>query len=286
MKELDVMAHRLLGIGTLAGALIALVGLISDHPARDHQADAPAYVNGQAISPLHIQEIAEKLPPSLSAEERYGRALEQAINDILLLQAAEELDLSETDTDIQTAIIQNLVERYAYLDGVLPASEAEIEKFYTEAAPQFAPVKAIRIEHIFVSRGEEADARLSVIRSAIMTGESFKEIATRLGDPSPINFPRALMSMAQLNQMLPPALFQYILRLKSGAVTDAIETKQGWMFIHIAERETGAVPTLDEIRPTLEDALIQKILRDTQLTHIERLKQQAEIEIRRDANYE
>ena len=306
MKDIDHMAHRLLGIGALAGTLIALTGLISDKPDQRYVAEAVAYVNGAPISEADIALIAERLPDSLSQNERRARALELQIENVLLLQEAEKLSLVDEDADVQTAIMNNLIRRYAYLDERLPISEAALEQFYAENKDQFGVVKALRLEQIFVARSQprgeqldeqedaqanaQADAssneRLGVIRSAIMAGESFNAIADRLGDPSPLNFPRGLVGTNQLSRILPAPLYQYVVRLQSGAVTDAIETKQGWVFLHIAERQTDAAPPLTEIRPNLIEAMEQYILQDTRSARIEDLKQNTSIRFQDDTAHE
>lgn len=294
MKDIDHMAHRLLGIGALAGTLIALTGLISDKPDQRYVAEAVAYVNGAPISEADIALIAERLPDSLSQTERRARALELQIENVLLLQEAEQLSLVGEDTDVQMAIMNNLIRRYAYLDERLPISEAALEQFYAENKDQFSVVRALRLEQIFVARSEPSDEkldtssneRLGVIRSAVMAGQSFTAIADRLGDPSPLNFPRGLVATNQLSRILPAPLYQYVVRLQAGAVTDAIETKQGWVFLHIAERQTDAAPPLSEIRPNLIEAMEQYILKDTRSARIEDLKKHSSIHFQDDTAHE
>lgn len=279
MKETDQLAHRLLAVGVLAGALIALIGLISDKPTQIYGGDALAYVNGAAITDETVNAIIERLPKSLTADEQRRQALDRAIEDTLLIQAAQALNLADNSRDVHEAMINNLVQRYAYLDGRLPIAEADLEAFYAETSTQFAPVKGMRIEQIFIARSSDASDRLSVVRSAIMAGESFTAIAQRLGDASPINFPRSLISPAQLGQILPGPLYQYVMRLRASAVTDAIETKQGWVFLHIAERQIGAPPALEAIRQNLYEALTQKILAETRAAHLDSLMKQANIDV-------
>jgi hypothetical protein len=135
---------RLLAVGMLVGAALAVYFIVRLPESREPTADAVAWVSDRPISRASyesaLQAVAsDRKGGTLRADDR-ERVLERLIDQELLIDRAIELGLHERDPQIRnqlvTAMIDFLVRRAE--DEAAAVSETELRAFYQTEGFRFA----------------------------------------------------------------------------------------------------------------------------------------------------
>jgi peptidyl-prolyl cis-trans isomerase SurA len=68
--------------------------------------------------------------------------------------------------------------------------------------------------------------------------------------------------------------------MKTGEVSDAIRTKQGFVLLKVSEHTPAGIATLKEAEPKIQDALYYEKLQPALRTYLTKLREDAYIEIK------
>ena len=238
---------RLLLVLLTAVALPVLaqnIAVVNDKPVPSSRVDAmlkQALAQGQKDSPELRAMIKEEL-----------------INREILIQEADKLGLgksADTKAQIENArqsiLIGALVKDYLKKSPVADADvKAEYERFKAQTGD-----KEYRARHILVEKEDEAKAIIAKLKA----GAKFEELAKQSKDTG------SAANGGDLDWASPASFVKpfsdAMTALQKGALTEtAVKTQFGFHIIRLDDTRAAKVPTLDEIKPQISEALQQKKL--------------------------
>lgn len=269
----------------------ALAGLILSTPvyAQDQQepaADATeaavnydastvlATVNGTEITLGHLVLLRSRLPQQfqqIPADVLFPNLLNQMIDQTLLA------DTKSTSPDDDPLDIRLLLENerrgslanLAVQDIISePLDEAAVQAAYDEQFADFEPEPEYRAAHILVDSEEKAKELLAQINDGADFAEVAKENST---DGSAAQ--GGELGWFGLGRMV-PEFEEAVVGMKPGEVAGPVQTQFGWHLIKLEETRDSTAPTLEEVRPQIEDQLRQQQVQDA----IAELRDGAEID--------
>lgn len=213
-----------------------------------------ATVNGTEITLGNLIAMATVLPQEyqqLPDEILFNGMLDQIIQqELLATEAASEMN------SLREIGLEN--ERRAYLAASMvnevanaAISDVELQAAYDDIFAEMDPATEYNASHILVNSMEEADELVALLDE----GADFAELAAeRSTGPSGPN--GGQLGWFAQGMMVPP-FEEAVMALEVGEVSAPVETQFGWHVIILNDQRTEEFPTLDELRPDLEDTVRQ-----------------------------
>ena len=269
----------------------ALAGLILSTPvyAQDQQepaADATeaaanydattvlATVNGTEITLGHLILLRSRLPQQfqqIPADVLFPNLLNQMIDQTLL---ADTESTSQDDDPLDIRLLLENERRGALanlaVQGIIsePLDEAAVQAAYDEQFADFEPEPEYRAAHILVDSEDKAKELLAQINDGADFAEVAKENST---DGSAAQ--GGELGWFGLGRMV-PEFEEAVVAMKPGDVAGPVQTQFGWHLIKLEETRDSTAPTLEEVRPQIEDQIRQQQVQDA----IAELRDGAEID--------
>jgi peptidyl-prolyl cis-trans isomerase C len=256
LQELRALTAQLRA-GVIIGTLVAASSAAFAQNA--------AVVNGKPVPKARVDAVITSLvaqgQPRTPEMEKMVR--EEMINREIMMQEAERRGISnneEVRTQLemgrQAVIIRALFADFQKKSPISPSEvQAEYDKFKAQSAD-----KEYRARHILVEKEDEAAAIVAQIKG----GQKFEDIAKKAskdpgsgangGDldwaPAAAYVPEFSAAMAALNK---------------GQMTDkAVKSQFGFHIIRLDDVRATKVPTLEEVKPQIEQQLGQRKLQEFQ----------------------
>jgi peptidyl-prolyl cis-trans isomerase C len=222
------------------------------------------------------QEVQARL-----AEVRQQFANEQAFTNAL---KERNLDLTQFTADTRSDLtVGKLVDAEAA--GVPPAPDSETRAFYDQNPDQFKQPEMVRASHILARADEaagaeakaQAKAKMQGVLKELRSGADFAEMARKHSDDG------SAEAGGDLNYFGPgqmvPAFEQAAFALKSGHLSDIVETPFGYHIIKVTDRKPGRTVPYDEVKAQIANYLQQQQQREKADALVDRLRAKAKIEI-------
>ncbi|MFJ3054344.1 peptidylprolyl isomerase [Herbaspirillum sp. NPDC087042] len=237
--------------------LLVLLFAIASIPAF---AQNLAVVNGKAIpssrADLMIKQMTAQGQPD--SPQLRGAVKEELINREILMQEADKQGLANS-TDVknqlelarQSIVIRALIADYLKKNPVSDADiKAEYDKFKAQAGD-----KEYHARHILEDKKEDAEAIIAKLKA----GTKFEDLAKQSKDTG------SAANGGDLDWATPASFVKpfsdAMVALKKGDVTQTpVQTQFGWHVIKLEDVRPAKVPTLDEVKPQIAEALQQKKL--------------------------
>lgn len=187
----------------------------------------------------------------------------------------------DTRRDLVIArMLQNEVEPNA---AVKPE---QVDDFYAKNPEQFAEGEKVRASHILISADKGADAktraaaraRAESILKDVKAGKDFAALAKQHSQDPGSGAQGGDLGFFEQGQMVGPfndAAFS----MKPGTTSDLVETDFGFHIIKVVDRQAGRTVPLTEVRPQLEQFLLQQNRREQTNAFISGLRTKGKIEI-------
>ncbi|UGQ48535.1 peptidylprolyl isomerase [Massilia endophytica] len=240
-----------------ASLLLALIAVASA-PAF---AQNVAVVNGKGIPTSRVDAIVKQVvAQGQQADSPQLRDMikKELIGREVMMQEAtkqkfdQNADVKQAIENARQAIIvQALVADYAKKH---PVSDADIKAEYDRFVAQTGD-KEYHVRHILV----ETEAAANDIIAKLKGGAKFEELAKQSKDTGSAN------NGGDLDWATPssfPKIFSdAFVNLKAGQVTEkAVQTPNGFHVIKVDEIRQAKLPTMDEVKPQIQEALMQRKL--------------------------
>ena len=169
----------------------------------------------------------------------------------------------------QTLMIQALLENYFQKN---PISDARLREEYDRQRKligEGASANQYRLSQIIVST--ETDA-LDLIRR-IQKGELFGKLAQEYSIDQASKANGGQIGWVLPSQVVPPVA-NVIVNLNKGAVVNApIQTQGGWVIVKVDDKRPFKLPSFDEAKPQLRQAIVQQYVAET----VKKLRDSAKI---------
>jgi peptidyl-prolyl cis-trans isomerase SurA len=164
------------------------------------------------------------------------------------------------------------------------------QKFYEEHKSDLEQPETIRLSEILVSteakpndpsdeaqRLKAAQAKADDLLAQIRKGAKFEDVAKKNSDG-----PTAAQG-GDLGEFKHGTLAQQIedktFAMKSGEISDVIQTKQGFIILKVTEHHNAGVPAFNEVEPRIQDALYMKKLQPALRDYLTKLREDAFIHV-------
>jgi len=220
-----------------------------------------ATVNGTEITLGHAIVMRDSLPAQyqqLPDDVLMKGVVDQLVDQTLLAQQVSTSP--ETDPLDVRLLLENerrgaLAARVVQERVGAPLDDAEVQTAYDEQLKSFQAQKEFRASHILVaSEAEAAD-----LRAKIEAGEDFAELAKAHSTDPGSGAQGGSLGWFSAGQMV-PEFDAAVAALEPGAVSQPVQTQFGWHVVRLEETRDTTPPTLEQVRPELENALRQQKL--------------------------
>jgi peptidyl-prolyl cis-trans isomerase C len=265
----------------LSGLMATAPVLAQDESAPEAAGDANydastvlATVDGTEITLGNLIVLRGRLPQQYQQvpdEALFPGLLEQLIDQTLL---SREVSNSEADDPAEVKImIEN--ERRGALAGLAineviadPIDDAAVQAAYDEMFADFTPEQEYNASHVLV----EDEAKANELLAEIEGGADFAEVAKENSiDGSAEN--GGDLGWFGKGRMV-PEFENTVTSMETGEVAGPVQTEFGWHIIKLVETRESSPPTLEEVRPQIEDQIRQQQVQE----HIASLREGATIE--------
>lgn len=236
-------------------------------PAAAEQAAKPAdpvvaRVNGGEIRRSDVSRMLAQLPPQVQQmpmEMIFPALVEQLVNQKLVSDAGYKANLQQSqevkdeikraeERAVQRAYIQNQVES--------KITEQRLQDAYKEYVAHNPPQEEVKASHILVE--SEAEAK-SIIDDLAKGGDFAKIAREKSKDPTAAAQGGDLGYFTRETMVEPFANAAF--GMAKGETSKApVQTQFGWHVIRVEDKRTQPQPTLDEVKPQLEQELSKEIV--------------------------
>lgn len=248
-------ARALLALGASAGLALAAAHLLAA-PQSDSELPAGVVARVEGV-PIRSESYA-RLVGALAADRRTPlsdadrwHVLDRLIEEELLVQHAVALGLVESDRrvrgDLVSAVLASIT---AAAEGYEP-DDAALEKFYADNRDYFAQPARLRVQRVFVARGDDLEAareRARRVTERLRAGEPLERVREALGDAVLAPVPDVPLPPAKLREYLGPSALEAALALPEAGVSDPVETPQGFHVLVLVARTDAASSPLAAVR--------------------------------------
>jgi peptidyl-prolyl cis-trans isomerase SurA len=161
----------------------------------------------------------------------------------------------------------------------------EVEKYYNEHKKEYVRPEQVALREILVSTEGKKDAELPDLKKKAETalkrvkdGEDFGEIAKRLSDGSTAKQGGflAVYKRGELAKELEDTVFA----MKKNALTDIIETKQGYLVLQVLERYEEGEQPLSKVENEITEHLYEERMQPKLREYLKTLREQSYVVIK------
>ncbi|MBK4734570.1 peptidylprolyl isomerase [Noviherbaspirillum pedocola] len=219
-----------------------------------------AVVNGKPVPSSRADAMVKQMAAQGQQDTPQLRSMvkEELINREILMQEADRLGLAQS-ADVknqlemarQAIVIRALVADYVKKN---PVSEADMKAEYDKYKAQ-AGDKEYHARHILVDKEEDAKAIIAKLKG----GAKFEDLAKQSKDPGSASKGGEL-DWASPNSFVKP-FSDAMVGLQKGQITETpVHTQFGYHVIKLEDVRPAKVPSYEEVKPQIAEALQQQKL--------------------------
>ena len=233
------------------------------------------FVNGKAIPTSRVDEAVKQLVAAGQGQDspqlRLAIKNEMIAREVLMQEAVKQgydkkPEVKTALDNARQAIVVNQLARDFIAKN--PVTDADIKAEYDRFTKQTGD-KEYHVRHILVDN--EADAKAIIAK--IKGGAKFEELAKQSKDTGTANNGGDLDWASPSS--FPPEFAAGFTGLQKGAVTQTpVKTANGFHVIKLDDTRAAKLPTLEEVKPQIADALAQKKLKAYQDEMVKKAKVQ------------
>jgi peptidyl-prolyl cis-trans isomerase C len=219
-----------------------------------------AVVNGKPVPSSRADAMVKQMAAQGQQDTPQLRSMvkEELINREILMQEADRLGLSQSaevknqlEMARQAIVIRALVADYVKKN---PVSEADMKAEYDKYKAQ-AGDKEYHARHILVEKEDDAKAIIAKLKS----GAKFEDLAKQSKDPGSASRGGDL-DWASPSSFVKP-FSDAMVGLQKGQFTETpVHTQFGWHVIKLEDVRPAKVPSFEEVKPQIAEALQQQKL--------------------------
>jgi len=226
---------------------------------------------GITVDEQVVTEKIDSIKSRFSKDSDFKNALEQ-------MHLSEETLKAQIRKDL---VINKLVE--SNVASKISVSEEEIKAFYDGHPRAFVEPEQVKASHILIKVDAKADEaakadakkKIEELQKRIEKGEDFSALATE-SSQCPSSAKGGDLGFFKRGQMVKP-FEDAAFALKSGELSDIVETRFGYHIIKVVDRKPETVVPLDDIKEKLSQHLKNEKVQKEFLIYLQDLKDKANI---------
>lgn len=232
-----------------------------------------ATVNGKAIHENDIQEYIVENGVSAKLADNRELILNELITRELVLQEAERKGLEKrADVINQLANLRRQVLLQAALNdytATVKINDDEVRRLYEQQLKSFSATE-FKARHILLNSEDDAKKMIQELDK----GADFAELARKNSTGPTASRGGDLGWFAPQNMVKPFA--DAVAAMKKGSYSKApVQTRFGWHVIMLEDTRSAEPPALTDVRPQLEQAIMQQRVRG----YLEELRNKAKVTV-------
>jgi peptidyl-prolyl cis-trans isomerase C len=265
---------------TLAFTALLATSLFWFGPAQaqnkvDVQNKVLAKVNGEAITEADVEMAAEDVGseyPNLTPQGIKDLTLDFLIEMKVVAQKAKTEKIDQSD-DFKRRMIyvqqRVMMQQLMLVEAKKTASDAALKKYYDEQIGQIKPSEEVRARHILVEGEDDAKK----IAARVKGGEDFAKIAKEVSKDTGSGTEGGDLGFFAREQMV-PEFANAAFGMKAGEISNPVKSQFGFHIIKVEERRLKPVPTFEQVKDRIAQALVTK----AQTEYLQKLRADAKIE--------
>lgn len=276
--------------------------------------DIAVTVNGETITNKYIDEQYECIPTVAKSQINRDVVLQQAINEVLLLQEAAKLQITTSDEEVEVSY-QEILDLYGlseadFMDRLndscynlndwkklqkkqitinklidmqvvsgIQVEDSKLRNFYNENKAQFTLSSEISAAHILIltdSRSEQ-EAKTMIDEIALKaTPENFADLAKEYSEgPSGPNGG----DLGSFGKGVMVAPFEEVaFATPVGTISKPVLTQFGWHIIYVTDKTTAGTASYEEVKEEIRTQLVQSQAQNLVLDYVNNLQANAQVE--------
>ena len=255
-------AQLLLAAGAMAGLALAATGLVDrwSGPGSDPGGDLPGFAVarvGESYIPrsrylelLNDLDTDKRTP--LTVQDRQF-VLGRLIDEELLILRGMELGLPEFSPPIRKAIAAAVIAQVASESAATPPGEDALQQLYASDPEFFAATARYHVRWWRLPlNGDSSATRLSLALAQPDMKVPAEDISQLTGLKRELVLPEQMLPLSKIADYLGAGLAQRVAQLEPGHYSAPIEMDGSLNILFVVDRQAGALPTFEHLRPVLE----------------------------------
>lgn len=210
---------------------------------------------------------------NFDSDEAYAAALEEQ---------GFTIDTFEDELRIQLQI-DKLIQSEVYATAAV--SDEEIQEFYANNPQFFEQGERVAARHILISTQElttdaeiaDARSRMEAVRQRLVDGADFAQMAREFSE-GPSGPDGGDLGVFGRGQMVAP-FEEVAFAIEVGEISPIVETQFGFHVLQVTERIDAQTIDLDEVRPQVEQYLLEEVRNAGAESYVQELRAAADVEI-------
>ena len=235
-----------------------------------------ARVNGEELHKSDVSRMVSQLPPQVQQmpiEMIYPAVIDQLISGKLVSSAGYKAglaDSAEVKDEIKRAEERAVQRAYIQKEVKARITPDELQKAYQEFLKENPAQEEVRAAHILVEKEDEAKSIIAQLNK----GADFAKLAKEKSKDAAAAAQGGDLGYFTKDTMVEP-FANAAFAMKPGEISkEPVKTQFGYHVIKVEDKRTQPQPTLDEVKPQLEQELSKNIV--TAL--VDELRDKAKIE--------
>ncbi len=222
-----------------------------------------ATVNGETITEGDVEIAMEDVAaeyPNVPADKLKEMTLDFLIEVKVVAQKAKAEKLDQADAFKRKLVYVRdrvLMQQLLLNKAKEATSDAALKTFFDDQIKQVKPVEEARARHILVEKEEDAKA----IHKRVKAGEDFAKIAQEASKDPGSGKEGGDLGFFTKERMV-PEFGEAAFALKPGEISEPVKSQFGWHIIKLEEKRVKPLPTFDQVKERIAQALAGKAQSD------------------------
>ena len=233
-----------------------------------------AKVRGVTVTPQEVTDRIAQIKQQFPSEAEFQKELAKRHTTLAQLQEEQRRDLLNAKT-IEAEVAPRLA-----------VTEQDLDAFYKGNPDQFKEQETVRASHILISAAKDAApaakqaARTEAegVLKRAKAGEDFAALAKQYSKDPGSAAVGGDLNFFPKGQMV-PAFDAAAFALKTGEISDLVETEFGFHIIKLTDKRAGRIVPLAEVKPRLEEFLKQRKQQELVQQYLLSLKAKYRVEV-------
>lgn len=254
-----VFRTALLSMAVCGVALGAHAQTAAPTPAAD---PVVARVNGEELHRSDVTRMVAQLPPQVQQmpiEMIYPAVIDQLVSGKLVALAgykAKLADSAEVKDEIKRAEERAVQRAFIQKEMKTRITPKALDEAYQAYLKQNPPQDEVKAAHILVEKEDEAKA----IIAELAKGGDFAKLAKEKSKDSVAAQQGGDLGYFTKDAMVEPFAVAAFAMAKGEVSKEPVKTQFGFHIIKVEDKRTQPAPTLDEVKPQLEQTLSKDIV--------------------------